>query len=256
MSDRSNTRPAAGRHEGRTAVITGAAGGIGRAYALRLAAEGAAVAVLDRVDAATVVAEIRDAGGKAIGVRADLTDPAAVAAAQEEIAERLGGADILVNNAGVYPNQPFEDITFEQWRKVFTLNVDALFHTAKAFTPGMRERGWGRIVNMTSNSVAMVIPGFSHYAASKMAAIGFTRGLATDLAGAGITVNAIAPSMVRTATTEAGPADLFEAVPQMQAIRRLQVPEDITGMLSFLVSDDAAFVTGQTLYVDGGLIRS
>ena len=252
MSDRIYER----RHEGRTAVITGAAAGIGRAYALRLAAEGAAVAVLDRSDGTAVVKEIADAGGRAIAVQADLTDPTSVIAAQAEVAEHFGGVDILVNNAGIYPNQPFDTITFEQWRAVFTLNVDALFHTAKAFVPGMRERGWGRIVNMTSNSVAMVIPGFSHYAASKMAAIGFTRGLATDLADAGITVNAIAPSMVRTATTEAGPADLFEAVPQMQAIRRLQVPEDLTGMLSFLVSDDAAFITGQTLYVDGGLVRS
>ncbi|MFD8221799.1 SDR family NAD(P)-dependent oxidoreductase [Streptomyces sp. NPDC059697] len=256
MSERINDRPTAGRHEGRTAVITGAAAGIGRAYALRLAAEGAAVAVLDRADGAAVVKEIHDAGGRAIAVRADLTDPAGVVAAQGEVAEQFGGVDILVNNAGIYPNRPFESITFEQWRAVFTLNVDALFHTVKAFSPGMRERGWGRIVNMTSNSVAMVIPGFSHYVASKMAAIGFTRGLATDLADAGITVNAIAPSMVRTATTEAGPEDLFAAVPQLQAIRRLQVPEDLTGMLSFLVSDDAAFITGQTLFVDGGLIRS
>ncbi|MFF8028641.1 SDR family NAD(P)-dependent oxidoreductase [Streptomyces sp. NPDC007896] len=256
MSDRINYRPMTGRHEGRTAVITGAAAGIGRAYAVRLAAEGAAVAVLDRADATPVVKEIHDAGGRAIAVHVDLADAASVAAAQEEVAERLGAADILVNNAGIYPNQPFESITFEQWRAVFTLNVDALFHTAKAFVPGMRERGWGRIVNMTSNSVGMVIPGFSHYVASKMAAIGLTRGLATDLADAGITVNAIAPSLVRTATTEAGPAEPFEMVPQLQAIRRVQVPEDLTGMLSFLVSDDAAFITGQTLFVDGGLIRS
>ncbi|MFJ6893245.1 SDR family NAD(P)-dependent oxidoreductase [Streptomyces hokutonensis] len=244
------------RHEGRTAVITGAAAGIGRAYALRLAAEGAVVAVLDRADGKAVVKEIADAGGRAIAVQADLTDPASVIAAQGEIAEQFGGVDILVNNAGIYPNQPFDTMTFEDWRAVFTLNVDALFHTAKAFTPGMRERGWGRIVNMTSNSIGLVIPGFSHYVASKMGVIGFTRGLATDLADAGITVNAIAPSLVRTATTEAGPAEFFDAVPQLQAIHRVQVPEDLTGMLSFLVSDDAAFVTGQTLYVDGGLVRS
>ncbi|WP_033283560.1 SDR family NAD(P)-dependent oxidoreductase [Streptomyces sp. NRRL F-525] len=252
MSDRINER----RHEGRTAVITGAAAGIGRAYALRLAAEGAAVAVLDRADGTAVVKEIADAGGRAIAVQADLTDPASVVAAQGEIAEQFGPVDVLVNNAGIYPNQPFDTMTFEDWRAVFTLNVDALFHTAKAFTPGMRERGWGRIVNMTSNSIGLVIPGFAHYVASKMGVIGFTRGLATDLADAGITVNAIAPSLVRTATAEAGPAEFFDAVPQLQAIHRVQVPEDLTGMLSFLVSDDAAFVTGQTLYVDGGLVRS
>lgn len=245
-----------GRLDGRTAVITGSAGGIGRAYARRLAAEGATVAVLDIADGSATVAELEEAGAKAAAFRADLTDPDQVSAVALEIASTLGDPGILVNNAGIYPNQSFDDMSITDWRRMFAVNVEAMFLTTKAFAPAMKTAGWGRIVNMTSNSVGLVIPGFVHYIASKMAVIGMTRGLATELAEFGITANAIGPSLTRTPNTELGPEVFFEIVPQLQAIKRLQLPEDLTGTLAFLVSDDAAFITGQTFYVDGGLIRS
>jgi 3-oxoacyl-[acyl-carrier protein] reductase/(S)-1-phenylethanol dehydrogenase len=244
-----------GRLEGRVAVVTGAANGIGRAYAGRLAAEGATVAVLDLVDGSATVGEVEAAGAKAASFVVDLADPDQVAEAAREVTATLGDPGILVNNAGIYPNQSFDDMSITDWRRMFAVNVESMFLTSKAFVPAMKAAGWGRIVNMTSNSVGLVIPGFAHYIAAKMAVIGLTRGLATELAEFGITANAIGPSLTRTRSTEAGPEIFFELVPQMQAIKRLQMPEDLTGTLAFLVSDDAAFVTGQTFYVDGGLLR-
>jgi NAD(P)-dependent dehydrogenase (short-subunit alcohol dehydrogenase family) len=245
-----------GRLDGHVAVVTGGATGIGRAYVRKLAADGASVAILDLVDGADAVADVEAAGSKGASFIVDVTDADQVGAAVGDIQASLGAADILINNAGIYPNQMFADMSIADWRRMFTVNVESMFITAQAFTPSMKERGWGRIVNMSSNSVHLVIPGFTHYIASKMAVIGLTRGLATELAEFGITANAIGPSLTRTASTEKGPEIFFEIVPQMQAIKRLQLPEDLAGTLAFLCSDDAAFVTGQTFWVDGGLVRS
>lgn len=244
-----------GRLSGHVAVVTGGATGIGRAYAGKLAAEGASVAILDLNDGSATAAEVEAAGVKAASFIVDITDPDQVSAAANDVRSALGAADILVNNAGIYPNQPLAELTIADWRRIFSVNVESMFLTTQAFTPDMKATGWGRIVNMTSNSVGLVIPGFTHYIASKMAVIGLTRGLATELAEFGITANAVGPSLVRTASTEAGPEIFFEIVPQLQAIKRLQVPQDLVGTVAFLASNDAAFITGQTFWVDGGLVR-
>ena len=246
------------RHQGRVAVVTGGAKGIGRAFAERLAADGAAVAVVDLEPATDTMATLSGAGAEAASFEGDVTSEDDVARLSSEVGERFGRCDILINNVGIYPNEPFEAVTFAKWRRVMAINLDSMFLTAKAFAPGMVERGWGRIVNMASNTFNTSVTGYSHYIASKGGVIGFTRALASDLADKGITVNAIAPSLVRTHGTEVtNPRsdERFASVSAMQAIKRTQMPEDLTGTLSFLVSDDAAFMTGQTLYVDGGWVR-
>ena len=246
------------RHQGRVAAVTGGAKGIGQAFVRRLAAEGAAVAVVDLEDGAETMAALSGVGAECAAFSGDVTSEDDVARLSAEIEERFGRCDILVNNVGIYPNEPFEEVTFAKWRRVMAINLDSMFLTAKAFVPGMVGRGWGRIVNMASNTVGTPVTGYSHYIASKGGVIGFTRALASDLADKGITVNAIAPSLVRTHGTQVtNPRsdERFETVSSMQAIKRTQIPEDLAGALSFLASEDAAFVTGQTLYVDGGWVR-
>jgi 3-oxoacyl-[acyl-carrier protein] reductase/(S)-1-phenylethanol dehydrogenase len=148
-------------------------------------------------------------------------------------------------------------LSFESWKRIFEVNVDSNFLMAKAFVPGMKARNWGRIVNLTSTTFWLKIEAYTHYISSKAANIGFTRALASELGPHGITVNAIAPSLVRTRTTEASAlAAMFEVLPTMlQAIPRLQLPQDLAGVASFLASEDSAFMTGQTLAVDGGMVR-
>jgi NAD(P)-dependent dehydrogenase (short-subunit alcohol dehydrogenase family) len=182
----------------------------------------------------------------------------------EEVAKTFDHVDIVINCAGIFPQKNFEDMTFDDWRRVMSINLDGTFLVTAAFTPGMRARKWGRVVNMASSTLGSVVTGFAHYVASKGGIVGFTRAVATDLAPYNITVNAIAPGLTRSPGTVARAPrpgfktmdDEFAAVAQMQAIKRVEVPEDLVGAVSFLTSDDAAFITGQTLNVDGGRVRS
>jgi NAD(P)-dependent dehydrogenase (short-subunit alcohol dehydrogenase family) len=245
------------RLKGKVAVITGGAAGIGQAIAKRYAEEGADIAIADIGDTGATEALVRSAGRRVLAVKCDASKPADVAAFAKQVEETFGRCDILVNNVGIYPLTPFDELKFEDWKRIFEINVDSQFLMSKAFVPGMKQRGWGRIISMTSTVYWLKIDAYVHYISTKAANIGFTRALATELGPHGITVNAIAPSLVRTATTEASPlAGMFEALPQMlQSIQRTQVPEDLTGTAVFLASDDAAFMTGQTLAVDGGMVR-
>ncbi len=240
----------------RVAVVTGAAAGIGRAYAERLAADGLTVAAVDLAPPDDTVAAITKAGGSAAGFAADVTDQAAVEACVAELTASLGGPAVLVNNVGSYPVISWDDLTLEEFRRVIAINLESAFLLCKSCIPSMRELGWGRIVNVASRTFWLPVPDMAAYLASKGGVIGLSRALATELGAHNITVNVVAPGLTRTATMESSTAEaVFQMTANMQVIKRTQEPEDLVGLVSFLVSDDAAFMTGQTLMVDGGLIR-
>jgi len=251
-------------HQDKVAVITGAANGIGQAFAKRLAEDGVHIAIADVADGGETAKLVKAAKREAIALHCDVSSQDSVAAMAKAVNAQFGHVDIVVNCAGIFPQKEFADMTFADWRKVLSINLDGTFLVSAAFVPGMRKRRWGRIVNMASSTLGSVVTGFAHYVASKGGIVGFTRALASDLAADGITVNAIAPGLTRSPGTLARAPregfatmdDEFDAVAQVQAIKRPEVPEDLVGAISFLTSDDAAFITGQTLNVDGGRVRS
>lgn len=241
----------------RVAIVTGGARGIGAATAKRLVDDGMAVAVLDLNEGAAA-ATAASLGGTALGVGCDVGDGAAVQAAVDRVAAELGAPTVLINNAGVTKDNLLFKMTESDWDMVMGVHLKGAFNVSKAAQAHLVAKRYGRIVNLSSVS-ALGNRGQANYAAAKMGLQGFTRTLAIELGPFGITVNAVAPGFVVTEMTDATarrlgltPAQLQEASAQAAPVRRVGTPDDIANAIAFFASDAASFVTGQTLYVDGG----
>ncbi|MCI0815942.1 MAG: 3-oxoacyl-[acyl-carrier-protein] reductase [Chloroflexi bacterium] len=245
-----------GSLEGRRALVTGASRGIGRAVALRLAADGAAVAVnyhTGEAEAAEVVAAITGAGGTAVSIGGDVSDAAGAAATVATAADALGGLDILVNNAGITRDNLVLRLSEEDWDAVLDVNLKGAFLCTKAaLRPMLRQRS-GRIINMTSVVAGTGNPGQANYAAAKAGLIGLTKTVAREVASRGITVNAVAPGFISTRMVEAITEEQRGLVLERIPLARFGTPEDVAACVAFLASDDAGYITGQVLGVDGGL---
>lgn len=243
----------------RVAVVTGGASGIGLAISERLAADGLAVAVFDRDGEAAEAAagKIEGAGGSALGVPVDVTDREQIDAGMARVSERFGTPTVLVNNAGVHAVDPFLKITPEKWQRLLDVNLTGTFNCCQAALPGMIEEGWGRIVNISSSSADSGQQFMAHYVAAKAGMIGFTKSLALEFGPKGITVNTIPPGFIDTPMLRRQESKglLGEGVDHhagLTPVRRIGLPEDVAALCSFLVRDEAGYITGQVLGVNGG----
>lgn len=241
----------------KVALVTGSSRGIGRGIALRLAADGFQVVVNYRSGAeaaAEVVEAIEAEGGEAIAVQADVTEGAAVEALVAQTLERFGRVDVLVNNAGVTRDGLLMRMKDEDWDMVIATNLRSVFLASRAVLRAMMRQRAGRIINITSISGLSGNAGQCNYAAAKAGIVGFTRSLAKEAGSRGITVNAVAPGYVPTDLTSDLPQALLDEAVKVTPLGRLGSPTDVAGAVSFLASDDAAFITGQVLRVDGGMV--
>jgi 3-oxoacyl-[acyl-carrier protein] reductase len=241
--------------ENKVAIITGGADGIGRAGAIRFAAEGATVIIWDMNEdkGAQTVAEIANTGGKAYFVKVNTASYTDVDKATKDAIEQFGRIDILINNAGITRDASIRKMTPEQWQQVIDVNLTGVFNCAKCVSAGMVEKGYGRIIN-TSSVVALYGNfGQSNYVATKAGVIGLTKTLARELGRKGVTVNAVAPGFIATDMVKKMPENILKSMEEKVPLGRLGKPEEIASAYLFLASDEASYINGATISVDGGI---
>jgi pyridoxal 4-dehydrogenase len=242
------------RFEGRVAVVTGAAQGLGKAVAMRLGAEGAIVVAVD-INAAGAVATAKAIGGSSFAVACDIGDETSVGKLFETVAAR-SKLDVLVNVAAIVPFVKWDELNFAEWRRVMRVNLDGLYLMCRAGSDLMRKGGYGRIVNFCSNSIFAGTPNMAHYVASKGGVLTFTRALATELGPYKITANCVCPGLIDTEGVQTTPhKDAFGFVEMLQAIKGHGIPADVVPAVAFLASEEAHWITGQALNVDAGMVR-
>ena len=234
-------------------VVTGGAGEMGSAIARRLVDEGAKVVIADISDGSALVADLNK-DGDAIYVKTDVTSEESTQAMAQAALDAYGRIDAIVNNAGLFTAKPWDELTLADWKERFAVNVDGTYLATRAVVPAMTEQGSGKVINIGSDTVWMGTPGFAHYVASKGAVLGFTRAIANELGPRGITSVYVTPTLLDTPGTRAGLAQgHFDYVLSHTPIGRFEKPEDVTGLIVFLVSDDAAFVNGAAINIGGGI---
>lgn len=245
------------RFENKVVIITGGAAGIGKAASLKFSSEGAKVAIWDVAEQAgnELVSQITDGGGTAVFMKVDITNPDAVNEAAKKVVEQFGRIDVLVNNAGITKDASFLKMTYEQWQKVIDVNLTGVFNCTKAVAPVMVEQKSGRIINTSSVVGLYGNFGQTNYVATKSGVIGMTKVWARELGRKGINVNAVAPGFIATEMVTTVPENILNALKERTPLGRLGKPEDIANAYAFLASEEADFINGIVLSVDGGLVQ-
>jgi NAD(P)-dependent dehydrogenase (short-subunit alcohol dehydrogenase family) len=241
----------------KVALVTGAALGNGRAFCERLAEEGATVIIADIADATETVEAVRQISDKVEAFRGDLTDEQSVNDIVSTIQSRYGGIDILVHNVGIYEEEPFELLSFAQWKRMLDVSLNTLFLTTHAVVPVMKQKQFGRIITLSSDTVWLGTPYLTHYVTAKMGIIGFTRSLAAEVGKYGITVNSITVGLTATQRATDSPlsSSILKHILPSQSVQRADEPHDIANVVTFLALPASGIITGQTINVDGGVAR-